>query len=543
MGRVGEKPSHTDRYTARNFGQMTKTGHIGSLLQSLRPRGDGEVLAAAIFVSLVTIQIIYAAVADLRTDEAYYWTWSKENVLSFLDHPPMIAWFVRFGTAIFGDTNFGARFGGLLAMWIAQGLIADIVWRQTRDRFVVWLAILMPQAALEYGLFGSRVLPDAAMIPFALGMIWALVRLAESDDGRWWLVAGLLGGLALLSKFTVVLLVPAILAFALVPKWRSRWLRSFYPWVALLIAAVIFSPVIYWNWLNDWAGFRFQFVRVGADHGASVRTVVDFLGLQAGLVGPLLFPVALAGSIMLAWRGYRHKNPAYILISTCALAPFVFFVWRSLSLRVGDTWPMLIWPFAFTAVAINLAQIRKSPQTSWLLRTAQGWVVAAVIVGAVLNIGAFYYYALSGVPGLGKKDPVGKESGYREVALQAKAVANQTGATWIAAINYRIHAMMRWHLKDSMPVIQITERSRFLGFNDERTKSAIGSGVGLFVDTLPENNIIEVATPAATKVVGGADQVWRGVVIDKFIFKTIRNWKPDLSPPRDTFFYKWHPLG
>ncbi|MCX7309321.1 MAG: glycosyltransferase, partial [Afipia sp.] len=93
---------------------MTKTGHIGSLLQSLRPRGDGEVLAAAIFVSLVTIQIIYAAVADLRTDEAYYWTWSKENVLSFLDHPPMIAWFVRFGTAIFGDTNFGARFGGLL---------------------------------------------------------------------------------------------------------------------------------------------------------------------------------------------------------------------------------------------------------------------------------------------------------------------------------------------------------------------------------------------------------------------------------------------
>jgi len=42
----------------------------------------------------------------VRTDEAYYWTWSKESVLSFLDHPPMIAWFIRFGTAIFGDTKF-----------------------------------------------------------------------------------------------------------------------------------------------------------------------------------------------------------------------------------------------------------------------------------------------------------------------------------------------------------------------------------------------------------------------------------------------------
>ena len=522
---------------------MTKTGHIGGSVRSLRPIDRGTVVAVAILAALVTLQTVYAAVADLRTDEAYYWTWSKENVLSFLDHPPMIAWLVRFGTAIFGDTNFGVRFGGQLAMWIAQGLIADIVWRQTRDRGATLFAILMPQAALEYGLFGSRVLPDVAMIPFALGMIWALVRLAQSNDGRWWLVAGLFGGLALLSKFTVVLLVPTILAFALVPQWRTRWLRSLFPWAALLIAAVIFSPVVYWNWQHDWAGFRFQFVRVGADHGASARTVVDFLGLQAGLVGPILFPVALAGSAMLAWRGYRQNNPVFILLSTCALAPFAFFLWRSLSLRVGDTWPMLIWPFAFAATAINLAQIRKSPQTNWLLRMSRGWAVAAIVVGIILNVGAFYYYAISNTPGLGKRDPVGKESGYREVALQAKAVADQAGATWIAAINYRIYAMLRWHLKDSIPIIQVTERSRFIGFNDEKAKAAIRSGIGLFVDTVPENNFIADSTPAVMQIVGGGIQTWRGVVIDKFLFKTIRNWKPDLSPPRDTQFYSWHPLG
>src|ERR1700744_2643532 len=116
----------------------------------------------ALIAAMTAVRVIFACVIDRRTDESYYWTWSKENVLSFLDHPPMIAWFVRFGTFIFGDTNFGARFGGLLAMWIAQALIADIVWRQTRDRFAVLFAILMPQAALEYGLFGSRVLPDVA---------------------------------------------------------------------------------------------------------------------------------------------------------------------------------------------------------------------------------------------------------------------------------------------------------------------------------------------------------------------------------------------
>ena len=56
---------------------------------------------------MTAMRIVYAGLIDLRTDEAYYWTWSKENVLCFLDHPPMIAWFIRFGTAIFGDTNFG----------------------------------------------------------------------------------------------------------------------------------------------------------------------------------------------------------------------------------------------------------------------------------------------------------------------------------------------------------------------------------------------------------------------------------------------------
>ncbi|MEW6768190.1 MAG: glycosyltransferase family 39 protein [Pseudomonadota bacterium] len=523
---------------------MTKTDHIATSAQAIRRLDRNTIAAAAIVAVLVTLQIIYAAIADLRTDEAYYWTWSKENVLSFLDHPPMIAWFVRFGTSIFGDTNFGARFGGLLAMWIAQALIADIVWRQTRDRFVVLLAIVMPQAALEFGLFGSRILPDAAMIPFAVAMVWALVRLAESGDGKWWLAAGVFGGLALLSKFTVVLLVPGILAFALIPQWRARWLGSLYPWAALLIAAVIFSPVVYWNWLHEWAGFRFQFVRVNADHGVSLRTVLDFIGLQAGLVGPLLFPATLGGSVMLAWRGYRQLNPVFILLSTCALAPFAFFLWRSLSLRVGDTWPMLIWLFAFAATAINLALISKLPQTNWCLRTARSWAVAAVLVGAVLNAGAFYYYVISSAPGLGSRDPVGKELGYRDVALRAKEAADKAGATWIATVNYRLYAMLRWHLKDSIPVVQVTERSRYLGFNDSKAKAAVASGPGLYVDTEPgEGNIIETATPAVVEVVGGSERVWRGVVIDKFIFKTIRNWKPDLSPSRDTLFYNWHPLG
>src|ERR1700694_5664443 len=160
---------------------------------SIKPDSSAfrQLLAAAMRVAAMpALRVIYAGVIDLRTDEAYYWTWSKENVLSFLDHPPMIAWFIRFGTAIFGDTNFGVRFAGVLAMLVTQLLLADMVRRVTHDVRAVVLAVLMPEAALYYGLLMAKVSPDVALIPFAVAMVWALIRFNESGDGRWWLAAG-----------------------------------------------------------------------------------------------------------------------------------------------------------------------------------------------------------------------------------------------------------------------------------------------------------------------------------------------------------------
>jgi 4-amino-4-deoxy-L-arabinose transferase-like glycosyltransferase len=287
---------------------------------------------AVVIVAMTALRVVYASVIDLRTDEAYYWTWSKENVLSFLDHPPMIAWFIRFGTAIFGDTNFGVRFTGVLAMLVTQLLLADIVRRVTHDVRAVVLAVLMPEAALYYGLLMAKVSPDVAMIPFAVAMVWTLIRLAEGGDARWWLAAGLFAGLALLSKFTAVMLVPAVLAFMLVPSWRRRWLTSPYPWLAALIAVAVFLPVLIWNAGHDWASFRFQFVRAAATHELSLRTVGEFVGLQFGLVGFILLPVVLSGVALTAWRGYRRGDAVAILLSTCVIVPFGYFFWKSLTL-------------------------------------------------------------------------------------------------------------------------------------------------------------------------------------------------------------------
>jgi 4-amino-4-deoxy-L-arabinose transferase-like glycosyltransferase len=498
---------------------------------------------AALIAALTAMRLIYAGVIDLRTDEAYYWTWSKENVLSFLDHPPMIAWFIRLGTAIFGDTNFGVRFAGILAMLVTQLLLADIVRRVTHDVRAVILAVLMPEAALYYGLLMAKVSPDVALIPFATAMVWALVRLVESDDARWWLAAGVFGGLALLSKFTAVMLIPAVTAFMLVPDWRRRWLPSPYPWAAALIAVALFLPVLIWNAGHDWASFRFQSVRATAAHELSLRTLGDFVGLQFGLVGFVLLPVVLSGVTLTAWRGYRRRDAVAVLLSTAVIVPFAYFFWKSLSLRVGDTWPMFMWPAGFAATAINIAMLPREGFPAWMIRSTISWAHAAIASGIVFVVLVFLYYVVTPWNFIGRTDPIGGEAGYAVVADRAQAELQRIGASWIATTDYRTYAMLRWYFNGRVPVVQINERGRYLDFRDPGM-NLIRGHTGLYVGREPDNiSAVWEATTAVREPLERVDRSWRGIVMDTYALEKLTGWTPELSPPPDSPLYRWRVLA
>ncbi len=504
----------------------------------------------ALIAAMTALRLVYASVLDLRTDEAYYWTWSKENVLSFLDHPPMIAWFIRFGTAIFGDTNFGVRFAGLVAMPVTQGLLADIVRRVTHDFRAVMIAVLMTEAALYYGLLMAKVSPDVALIPFATAMVWALVRLAESNDARWWLAAGTFAGLALLSKFTAVLLLPAVLAFMLVPRWRGQWLRGVYPWAAALIAFTLFLPVLIWNLQHDWASFRFQLVRAAATHEWSLRTLGEFLGLQFGLVGFVLLPVVLTGVGLTASRGYRRLDAVAILLSTAVIFPFLYFLWRSLGLRIGDTWPMFIWPFGFAAAAINLSMLRREDWRESFVRWSFQWAWVAIFSGIAFVVAVFLYYVATpyyvASPWnlIGRTDPVGREAGYQSIVRRAETELKETDATWIATTDYRTYAMLRWFFGGRVPVVQINERGRYLGFR-EPDMDLIKGHTGLYVGREPDNdpaNPLWASIPATREPLERVDRIWRGTIMDTYALEKLTGWTPELSPPSDSPLFRWRML-
>jgi 4-amino-4-deoxy-L-arabinose transferase-like glycosyltransferase len=500
-------------------------------------------VAAAIIAAMTVMRIVYASAIELRTDEAYYWTWSKEAALSFLDHPPGIAWMIRLSTAIFGDTALGVRFGGIVAMLVTQLLLADIVRRLTHDARAIMFAVLMPEAALYYGLLMAKVAPDVAMIPCAMAMVWSLVRLAQGGDGRWWLAAGLFAGLSMLSKFTAIMFAPAVAAFLLVPDWRWRWLRSPYPYLAVLVAIAVFSPVLIWNAQHDWASFRFQGVRATANYGISLRTIGDYIGLQFGLVGFVMLPVVLTGLVLTAWRGYRTREPVAILLSTAVLVPFLYFLAKSMTLRVGDTWPMFMWPVGFAATAVNLATMTKEGWSARMLESSLFWARTAIVSGIAFVVIVFLYYVAAPWNFLGKSDPIGAEAGYEQVAARAQAALDATGATWIATTDYRTYAMMRWLFRGRVPVIEINERGRFQDFRDPGMDRIRGHA-GIYVGRAPDDrsslwqNIL-----AKRERLGEVERRWRGVVTDTYVLEKLTGWTPELAPPKDSPLFQWKVLA
>jgi 4-amino-4-deoxy-L-arabinose transferase-like glycosyltransferase len=514
--------------------QLSRPSHPGLS----QPEKRALALCALLVIALTALRCWFAATIELHMDEAYYWTWSKENVLSYLDHPPLIAWGVRVGTALFGDTLFGVRFSGLAGMAAMQMLLGDIVWRMTRDIRSVIVVVLMPEASVYYGVSMTKVVPDTALIPFLLLMVWALLRAEQSGQGRWWILAGIAGGLSLLAKYTAILLVPALLLFLLLPFTTRRWLLTPWPWAAALVALAIFAPVIVWNVQHDWASLRFQFGRLVAEKSLGLRFLWDFIGVQLALVGPILLPVVTIWTVMAARRGWQRRDAFAVLVAACALFPIGYFLWRSLAMRIIDSWPLFLWPFAFAAAAINLSGSRNISPKGMLDRHAFNWAIAALASGILIVVIVSGNYVLGGRSVAGKLDPIGQQAAFAHVAARVSELVESSGATWVAASEYGTWAKLKWYLRRKVPVIQINQRGRYIGWRTPDLTKVEGK-LGLFVAIeTQDNSALFAKTTARLQTIASIPATWRGMTFaETYTVQELQGWTPELNPPPDSPFY------
>jgi hypothetical protein len=333
----------------------------------------------------VALRAWSAATWQLLPDEAYYWVWSRHPAWSYLDHPPMTAWLIRASTWALGTSELTIRLPALLMALLLPPLFAATLGSRRPE---ACLASLLLACGPITSVTGTLMTPDAPVLFFGSLAIAIAARVCEraerpqsgASGAALWLSFGVFIGLALLSKYTAVLIAPAM-AGALLSSRRTRLaLLRPAPWGAVAAAAVLFLPVIAWNAAHHWASFRFQLRHGLGDAGGSpTARLIDYAGGQLLAWTPVLAVVSV-WAVASMIRRYRSLHSSDRFILWAAAVPLLFFAWSATRHRPEVNWPLLAYP-AVALLTARFAFFASQPRAAALLKA--GVVIAALGAAAV----------------------------------------------------------------------------------------------------------------------------------------------------------------
>jgi 4-amino-4-deoxy-L-arabinose transferase-like glycosyltransferase len=397
--------------------------------------------ALAVTLAAGVMRLVVAAGTPLFPDETYYWEWSRRLATGYFDHPPAIAWLIRAGTLLAGDTALGVRLGAVVAGTVGALFLAASARRLSGDVAAAWLAAAFAATPLASGLVLAT--PDAPLLAAASATLYAVIRAFQAPAGGradllWWSAAGAALGLALTSKYTAVLLPFGIFLGVLTVRALRPRLATPGPYVATAVALAIFSPVVLWNAANDWISFAFQLRHgLGATGGSVLNRELEMVGGQAALLTPVLFALC---AVAVA-RGVRGgAPPVHRVLAVAALAVFAFFMYSATKRRVEANWPALAYVPAFVLAVSRL----ESPRwRAWW----KGGVVLAAALSAVVYVNAF----VPVLPVPARRDPAARAAGWEDLARAVQAVRAprlelSSFRTWVAAERYQDASELAFHL-------------------------------------------------------------------------------------------------
>ena len=279
---------------------------------------------------------------SLSPDEAYYWYWSKHLDWSYVDHPPMVAYIMALFTSLGGNSEFFVRLGGFLCILFSFFFIALTTRRLfAKEPKLIWELLFLYSITLLFSAGAIIQTPETPMIFFWTLALYAGSRIVSGGRKRWWYLWGLALGLGLLSKYTMILIVPCHVGYILFSKKDRFWLTRKEPYLSLLLAFIIFSPVLLWNLHHDWISFTFQLKQGFAPEGNSpVTKVLSYIGSQILMITPLLFFSFFFYSLQGTLLSWRNGISSYRFLLFYSWPILIFFAVSSLfGEAAGANWP------------------------------------------------------------------------------------------------------------------------------------------------------------------------------------------------------------
>jgi 4-amino-4-deoxy-L-arabinose transferase-like glycosyltransferase len=371
------------------------------LQRRFAPRDDSASVLLLILAT-TTLRLGFGAALGLGVDESYMVASGRVLSLGYYDHPPA-AWWLSWGaTHLFGSEApivvrlpFIALF--VLSTWLMFRLGAAVA----DERAGLWAAVLLNMSPVFGITTGTWVLPDGPLDCALLGAALCLMRALESGTLGWWLGAGVCVGLALLSKYSAVLTLAGAGLYLLSDREHRHWLTTPKPWLALLVASLMFAPVLAWNAAHGWVSFAFQAGRAAGMHLRPLAPLETLAG-EALFILPWIWLPMMAVLIVAVRLGPREWRSW--LLCCLAAPPIVFFAavsaWSSQRVLLHWAAPgyLMLFPLLGAALArrINLPAVR---------RLLTGTAVFVVLGMAVVATQVRFDWLHSVIDAVARRDP------------------------------------------------------------------------------------------------------------------------------------------
>jgi dolichol-phosphate mannosyltransferase len=185
---------------------------------------------AAFLLALNLFKLYAARSFPLIGDEAYYWLWSKHLDLSYVDHPPMIAYFNTLLSFLFGDNEMAVRLGAILIVLLVSWIIY-LTAKELYDKKAATAAVIIFNLMPTFFGGGMFLVPQTVLFLFYSLSFYFLVRLRKTGRPVYWYLLGISTGAGLLSDYVMGLFVIGTFLLLLLDKdltWQLRSLSSFF---------------------------------------------------------------------------------------------------------------------------------------------------------------------------------------------------------------------------------------------------------------------------------------------------------------------------
>lgn len=407
-----------------------------------------------LLVLLTFIHLYLGFVLNLSVDEAHYALYGIHLDWSYFDHPPMVGWIQAIPAQLGAPDGilrlipevlwvmtiiFSAKVSSTLvdqSSYVHENPNLDI---QELKKIAQWFTALIIMAAPIMHVLAVGLLPDSLLMPLIPLMMLLTLKINrainnnQSNEVALWMSLGVILGLSGLSKYTGIF--PALAIPLCLFYWQGlKLLKKPGLWLSLLIAAILISPIIYWNWQHEWISFIYQ-IKHGSGNQWQARRLVVFI-LNQFLTYGALPAVGL-------WLIIKNKFRFDKFLLAFFIIPFFIFLLMSGGGGSLPHWTSPAWVALAPISSIGLA-------VSWINGRKK---LIKVLISFQLLICALGFTLLfcGGIPWVTKDDPIGKKNpiadlyGWKEAGEKAINLANKHEISSLSVSNWTLASRTAWY--------------------------------------------------------------------------------------------------